>query len=142
MNDAKVVVRGKATGFAQEITAGQHSFAGDEPLSAGGSDTGPDPYDLLLAALGSCKSMTVAMYARRKQWPLEEVVVHLRHGRVHAADCEDCETSEGMIYQIECDVEFRGTLDEAQRDRLLQIADRCPVHRTLMAEMRIRTRAV
>src|ERR1700722_17728053 len=137
-----VVVRGSAAGFAQEIVAGPHRFAGDEPLSAGGTDAGPSPYELLLAALGSCTSMTVAMYARRKGWPLEGVTVWLRHSRIHASDCANCETTVGMLDRIERDIRFAGPLGTHQRSRLREIADKCPVHRTLTSEIDIRTREV
>src|ERR1700722_15060329 len=137
-----VVVRGSAAGFAQEIVAGPHRFAGDEPLAAGGTDTGPSPYDLLLAALGSCTSMTIAMYARRKGWPLEEVTVWLRHTRIHAADCAECETKEGLLDRIERDIRFTGSLTAEQRARLLEIANKCPVHRTLTSEIDIKTGGV
>jgi putative redox protein len=137
-----VTVQGDAAGFAQRITIGRHPLIADEPASAGGTDTGPDPYGLLLAALGSCTSMTVALYARRKQWPLQAVTVRLRHSRIHAADCAGCETKEGMLDHIARDIELVGTLDHEQRTRLLAIADKCPVHRTLTSEMRIETRLV
>jgi uncharacterized OsmC-like protein len=137
-----VVVRGNAAGFAQEIHAGRHRLAADEPASAGGTDTGPSPYDLLLAALGACTSITVSMYARRKAWPLEEVTVHLRHSKIHAADCAECETREGMLDRIELDIHFNGSLTGEQRSRLLEIADKCPVHRTLTSEIKIATREV
>lgn len=137
-----VIVQGDADGFAQEIIAGAHRLVSDEPAAAGGTDTGPTPYDLLLAALGSCTSMTVAMYARRKAWALERVAVRLRHSRVHAKDCADCETHEAKLTVIERDLELHGTLDEAQRERLLAIANRCPVHLTLTSKIDIRTRLV
>jgi putative redox protein len=137
-----VVVRGSADGFAQVIHAGRHRLAADEPASAGGTDTGPSPYDLLLAALGACTSMTVAMYARRKVWPLEEVTVHLRHSKIYAADCAECETKEGMLDRIERDIHFAGPLTEEQRSRLLEISNKCPVHRTLTSEIEIDTRVV
>jgi putative redox protein len=140
MSDSQVVVRGKAAGFVQEIEAGRHRLASDESSGVGGTDTGPNPYDLLLAALGSCTSMTVGLYARRKQWPLEDIVVRLRHSRVYAADCEDCETKEGMLDRIDRELELTGPLAEDQRERLLDIANKCPVHRTLTSEIDIRTR--
>ena len=112
------------------------TFLSDEPAALGGEGAGPDPYVLLLAALGSCISMTVTMYARRKGWPLERVRVRLRQGRVHAKDCADCEsTSDGYIHRIERAVELEGALDEEQRARLQDIAGRCPVHRTLTSEI-------
>ncbi len=135
-----VIVRGAATGFAQEIVAGPHRFVGDEPASVGGTGTGPTPYHLLLAALGSCTSMTIAMYARRKQWALERVTVRLHHSRVHAEDCADCETRPAFLTLIERDIELEGVLDEEQRARLLAIANRCPVHLTLTSQIDIRTR--
>jgi putative redox protein len=135
-----VIVRGSATGFAQEIVAGAHQLVSDEPTSIGGTDSGPTPYDLLLAGLGSGTSMTIAMYARRKQWTLERVTVRLRHSRVHAEDCAACETRTAALTLIERDIELEGDLDEEQRARLLAIANRCPVHRTLTSQMNIRTR--
>jgi len=138
----EVVVRGGAAGFAQEIVVGPHRLPADEPASVGGTDTGPNPYDLLLASLGACTSMTVALYARRKGWPLEGVTVRLRHAKIHAADCADCETREGMLDRIERDIELTGALTDEQRARLLEIAGRCPVHRTLVSEIDIRTRLI
>ena len=139
---SQVVVRGSAAGFAQEIVAGRHRMAADEPVSAGGTDTGLSPYDLLLAALGACTSITVGMYARRKGWPLEEVTVNLRHSKIHAQDCVECETKDGMLDRIERDVHFAGSLTAEQRTKLLEIANKCPVHRTLTSEIDIKTRAV
>jgi uncharacterized OsmC-like protein len=136
-----VIVRGDASGFAQEIVAGPHRLAADEPIEVGGKNTGPSPYDLLLAALGSCTSMTVALYARTKKWPLESVTVHLRHSKIYATDCRDCETKEGKIDRIERDIHFVGTLEPEQQKKLLEIADKCPVHRTLRSEIDIQTRA-
>jgi len=138
----EVVVEGSARGFAQRIAVGGHVLTADEPVEVGGTDTGPGPYDLLLAALGACTSMTIAAYARRKQWPLETVRVRLRHSRVHAADCENCETRVGWLDRIERDIELVGSLDEAQRARLVDIASKCPIHRTLTSEMDIRTKRV
>ena len=137
-----MVVRGSASGFAQEIHARRHRIVADEPVSAGGKDTGLSPYDLLLAALGACTSITVGMYARRKSWPLEEVTVHLRHSKIHATDCAECETKDGMLDRIERDIHFAGPLTEEQRSKLLEIANKCPVHRTLTSEIDIVTRAV
>jgi putative redox protein len=140
--DANVIVRGNASGFAQEIQIGAHRLTGDEPIAFGGTDTGPSPYDLLLASLGSCTSMTIALYARRKQWTLESVTISLRHSKIHATDCADCETKVGKIDRIERDIHLEGSLTEEQREKLLEIADKCPVHRTLTSEINIKTRAV
>lgn len=137
-----VIVSGRADGLEQEITVGPHRLEADEPKSAGGTDSGPNPYDLLLAALGSCTSMTLSLYARRKHWPLNGVRVELRHSRIHAADCESCETREGRLDRIERDIELEGQLSEEQHARLLEIANKCPVHRTLTSEIDIRTRLV
>jgi putative redox protein len=138
----EVVVHGRAAGFAQEIIVGSHRLKTDEPVEAGGTDSGPSPYDLLLSALGSCTSMTLGMYARRKAWPLESVTVRLRHSRIHAFDCAECETKEGLLDRIERDIELAGTLTAEQRAKLLEIANKCPVHRTLVSEINIRTRLV
>jgi uncharacterized OsmC-like protein/alpha-beta hydrolase superfamily lysophospholipase len=139
--DAKtVVVRETGQGrFQQEVTVGAHRFLADEPREAGGLDSGPGPYDLLLAGLGACTAMTLRLYAERKALPLERVTVRLNHSRIHAADCADCETKEGMLDRIDRAITLRGTLDAEQRRRLLEIADKCPVHRTLTAEIDIRT---
>lgn len=133
----QVIVRGGASGYRQEIKAGGHGLIADEPERAGGEDAGPSPYDLLLAALGSCTSMTLRMYADRKGWPLEAVTVTLEHGKIHARDCEDCETSTGRVDHIVRRIELSGPLDGEQRQRLLEIADRCPVHRSLKSEIHI-----
>jgi putative redox protein len=115
-----------------------HTLVTDEPLSADGEDAGPDPYTLLLAALGSCISMTTTLYARRKNWPLERVIVRLRQERIHAADCVECtRTSEGYVQRIQRSVTFEGNLDEEQRARLQEIAHKCPVHKTLTSEIAI-----
>jgi uncharacterized OsmC-like protein len=141
MVDAEwIVVRGAASGFAQDVTVGAHRLRSDEPAAVGGTDSGPNPYDLLLAALGSCTSMTIAMYARRKQWPLESVTVRLRHSKIHAEDCAECQTRIGMVDRIEREIAFAGSLDDEQRSKLLEIANKCPVHRTLTSEIDIRTR--
>jgi putative redox protein len=132
-----VSVRGSSAGFAQTIEAGGHQVMADEPGEAGGTDTGPSPYELVLAGLGACTSMTISMYARRKQWPLEDVIVRLKHSRMYARDCEECETKEGMLDRIEREIVLTGPLTEEQRARLLEIANKCPVHRTLTSQIRI-----
>src|SRR5438045_5944924 len=142
MSATDVIVRGDAAGFTQQIDVGSHRLTADEPTELGGKDTGPSPYDLLLAALGSCTSMTVSWYARTKKWPLESVTVNLRHSKIHAKDCQDCETKEGKIDRIERDIHFVGTLDQEQQKKLLEIADKCPVHRTLRSEIDIQTKAI
>jgi putative redox protein len=124
--------------FTQQIAVGSHQLLADEPRPIG-DDAGPTPYDLLLAALGACTSMTVRMYANRKGWPLDQVRVTLRHSRIHAQDCADCETKSGWINQIDLDIELSGELDDAQLQRLLHIAELCPVHRTLTSEVHIVT---
>ncbi|RMH19941.1 MAG: alpha/beta fold hydrolase [Acidobacteria bacterium] len=136
----EVRVRGGARGYRQQIEAGRHRLIADEPESVGGGDAGPTPYDLLLAGLGACTSMTLRMYADRKGWPLEGVDVALRHRKIHAKDCADCTSEDGLIDEIERDLVLAGPLDQAQRKRLAEIADRCPVHRTLTTETTIRTR--
>lgn len=109
-----------------------HTFITDEPVGAGGEDAGPDPYTLLLGALGSCISMTVTLYARRKQWPLEKVTVRLRQNRIHSKDCQECDQlNEGYIHRIERSVSFTGPLTDEQRARLQEIAHKCPLHKTL-----------
>jgi putative redox protein len=136
-------VRVRETGagkFQQEISVGAHRFLADEPVAAGGLDSGPTPYDLLAAALGACTAMTLRLYAEAKQLPLERVGVELRHEKIHAADCADCETREGKVDRIERVIELEGPLDAVARQRLLEIADKCPVHRTLHAEIRVSTR--
>lgn len=133
-----VVVTGGRAGFAQDILVGAHRLRADEPTTAGGTDAGPTPYDFLLASLGACTSMTIRLYATRKQWPLEEVTVQLRHSRVHATDCAECETKEGRIDRIDAEITLAGALSDEQRSRCLEIAERCPVHRTLTSEINIR----
>ncbi len=128
--------------FAQEIAAGSHRFAADEPADYGGDDSGPTPYDLLLAGLGACTTMTVRMYAERKGWPLDRAEVRLSHEKIHARDCADCETREGRIDRIDRRLKLEGPLDAAQREKLLEIADKCPVHRTLTGEIKINTELV
>ena len=138
-----VTVRERGSGrFAQEIAAGRHRFSADEPADYGGDDSGPTPYDLLLAGLGACTTMTLRMYAERKGWPLDRAEVRLSHEKIHAQDCADCETREGRIDRIERRLTLDGPLDAAQREKLLEIADKCPVHRTLTGEIKINTELV
>jgi uncharacterized OsmC-like protein len=123
----------------QRIEAGRHVLVADEAREAGGGDAGPDPYSLLLAALGACTSMTLRLYADRKGWPLEGVSVRLDHERVYERDCAECETADGRLSRIRRIVTLSGPLSEEQRARLLEIAERCPVHRTLAGPVRIET---
>jgi len=125
--------------FTQEVRVGKHRLRADEPVEAGGTDTGLSPYDFLLAGLGACTSMTIRLYAELKKLPLEKVTVRLKHNKVHAQDCAECETKEGKIDRIDREIELTGSLDEAQRAKLLEIANKCPVHRTLHSEIWIPT---
>lgn len=124
-------------GLRHEIVSGEHTWLADEPLDVGGDDTGPDPYSLLLGALGACTSMTLLMYARRKQWPLEDVEVVLNHRREYARDCEDCGDKPVQIDHIDRKITLYGPLDAEQRDRLVDIATRCPVHRTITGTIEV-----
>jgi uncharacterized OsmC-like protein len=133
-----VVVHGNAGGFLQEIVTGRHQLRADEPVSYGGGDAGPGPYDYLLTALGACTSMTVGLYARKKQIPLENITVALRHSRIHARDCEACETKQGMLDRIDLSIELAGPLSAEQHASLMAIAAKCPVHRTLKSEIDIK----
>jgi putative redox protein len=140
--EGTVTVAEAGTGtYTQRITTGRHELLADEPLPIG-DDAGPTPYDLLLAGLGACTSMTVRMYANKKGWPLERVEVRLRHTRIHAQDCAECETKIGFISHIERSITLVGDLDDSQRERLLAIAERCPVHQTLTSEIDISTSLV
>lgn len=139
---AGVTVSEVGVKLTQAIHAGRHRLQADEPLAFGGLDAGPSPYDLLLAGLGACTSMTLRLYANQKQWPLEGIEVRLKHDKIHAADCAECETREGRIDRIEREIRVTGPLDETQRQRLLEIANRCPVHRTLHSEVVIPTHLV
>ncbi len=138
--DNRIWVRTGKSGFQTEINANGHSLLADEPESAGGTNTGPTPYDLLVAALGTCTSMTLRMYADHKKWPLESVDVFLQHKKIYANDCEDCETKDAKIDYIEREIDVHGELDDEQRKRLLEIADRCPVHRTLHSEIKVESK--
>jgi putative redox protein len=132
---SEIVVTSK-TNLQNEVRYGMgHTFTTDEPADAGGDDAGPDPYTLVLAALGSCISMTVRLYARRKQWPVETVTVRLRQNRIHAKDCEVCDDEEGFIHRIERSVSFTGNLTGEQHARLQEIAHKCPIHKTLSSKI-------
>lgn len=135
----QVVERGTGA-FAVDIRSGRHRWISDEPTGVGGDDLGPGPYDMLVAALGACTVMTMRMYARQKKWPLDKVTVALSHGKIHASDCAECETRAGRVDRIERVITITGALDTTQRRRLMEIADKCPVHRTLHAEMLVVTR--
>ena len=134
-----VVVR-SMDGLQQRMQVGPHTLLADEPEDGGGSDAGPNPYELLLSALGACTTMTLRVYAQRKGWPLEGVEVTLQHSRIHAEDCADCETREGFLDKITEQITLTGPLDNAQRQRLAEIAKRCPVQRTLEREIVIEQR--
>jgi uncharacterized OsmC-like protein/alpha/beta superfamily hydrolase len=137
-----VVVQESGNGkFQQSVTVGPHRLLADEPKAAGGEDTGPGPYDFLLAGLGACTSMTMRLYADRKSLPLTRTTVTLRHSKIYAQDCSDCETEDGMLDQIERVIAMEGALSSEQRQKLMEIADKCPVHRTLTSEIHIVTRA-
>ena len=138
----QVVVRETRAGkFQNTVSVGPHYMLADEPRTAGGDDSGPGPYDFLLSALGACKSMTMRLYADRKSFPLERATVTLSHSKIYARDCGECETKEGMLDEIKVAIGLEGPLDADQRKRILEIADKCPVHRTLTSEIRIVTRA-
>lgn len=134
-----VVVIGESSALLQNISIGPHQLRSDEPANAGGTDAGPDPYELLLAALGACTGITIRMYAQRKKWPLEEVKVQLTHSKIHAEDCANCETQPRMIDHIDRKISFTGALSPDQLQRLRDIADKCPVHRTLTSRIQIQT---
>ena len=137
--EGSVLVEETGAGRLQvRIAAGRHALLADEPLAVGGLDSGPNPYELLAAALGACKAMTMRLYAERKGWPLARARVTLRHGKIHAADCADCETREGRVDEFRCEIALDGALDAEQRARIFEIAERCPVHRTLTGEIKIR----
>jgi uncharacterized OsmC-like protein len=129
-----VIIRGDGEGFHQEVFVGSHRLVADEPAESGGTDRGPDPYDLLLASLGACTSITLTMYAQREGLPLRGVTIWLQHSSIHAEDCAECETKEGKIDRIELNIELDGPLSDEQRSQLLEIAERCPVHQSLTSE--------
>jgi len=135
-----VVQETRAGKFQQTVSIGPHRMLADEPVAAGGNDSGPGPYDFLLAGLGACTSMTMRLYADRKALPLDRITVTLKHNKIYAADCAGRETKDGMLDQIERIIAIDGALDAGQRQKLMEIADKCPVHRTLHSEIRIVTR--
>jgi len=135
----RVTARTGSEGFRTELFADGFSMVADEPQAQGGGNEGPSPYEYLLAALGACTTMTLQMYARRKGWPLEDAMARLSHQKIHAEDCRDCDSQERRIYLISRELELHGELDQAQRQKLLEIAEKCPVHRTLAGEIRIET---
>lgn len=138
---SRVVVRETGRGkFQNEVRIGRHRLIADEPENVGGLDSGPGPYDFLLAGLGACTAMTIRLYADKKGWPLQRVQVGLDHDKVHAQDCADCETREGRVDEITRTLTLEGDLDAEQRARIFEIADKCPVHRTLHSEIKIRTK--
>jgi putative redox protein len=139
---ADVIVRGNATSFLQEIEVGPYHLRADEPVSVGGTDTAPDPYDYILAGLGACTSMTIGLYARRMKLPLESITISLRHSRIYAKDCEECETKEGMLDRIDVEIVLTGALTPEQRAKLMEMAGKCPVHRTLTSEINVRLHEV
>lgn len=133
------VARTLIDSFATELAVATHSLVADEPADRGGTGLGPSPYDLLSAALASCTSMTLKMYATRRSLPLESVTVRVRHDKLHIEDCADCESESSRVDEFRREISLEGDLDDAQRQRLLEIAEKCPVHRTLQSEIRIRT---
>ncbi|MBW2440349.1 MAG: OsmC family protein, partial [Deltaproteobacteria bacterium] len=139
-DENQVIARIGKSGYVTDIMAAGHGLVADEPASMGGTDKGPAPFDLLMAGLGTCKAMTLRMYSDRKQWPLEAVTVKLNHKKIDAADCEACQTKEGQLDQFDCEIDLSGELDDQQKQRLLQIADRCPVHRTLHSEIVVKSK--
>ncbi len=141
-DQGEVVATTAVDGFRTDVRLGQHQLVADEPRSLGGTDLGPSPYDLLSAALATCTSMTLRMYARHKNLGLKSATVRVEHGRVHAEDCADCETAEGRIDEFRRSISLEGNLSDAERDRMLEIADRCPVHRTLHGEVKVRSTLV
>lgn len=141
--DFQVAVSEEGTGlFTQKISIGQHVLTADEPVAYGGNDKGPSPYDFILAGLGACTAMTIRMYAQQKQIPLEKVLVKLAYGKIHAEDCKDCETKAGKIDHITRQIILLGNITPEQKVKLLEIANKCPVHRTLTSEINIETQLV
>lgn len=135
----QIVVQIGATGFTTEIKAGNHSFRADEPVAVGGDDYGPSPYDLLLASLGSCTAMTLRMYADRKKWDIKNITIHMNHKKTYQEDCQNCQETTSKVDLIERHITIEGVINEEQKDRLLAIADKCPVHRTLHSNIQVQT---
>jgi uncharacterized OsmC-like protein len=135
-----VSVESAAAEFLENISVGRHRFHADEPVTAGGQDAAPSPYELLLAALGACKAITLRIYAKRKGWSLQGVQLNLSHSKVHAEDCANCERTDTLIDQIDVEIKLQGELSAEQRKTLLALAEKCPVHRTLTSHIQIRTR--
>lgn len=141
-NDKKIVhIHLGKNNYRTVMTAGNHELISDEPERAGGEDLGPDPYDYLLMSLGSCTVITLRMYADRKEWPMEDIYVEMRHHKDHAEDCEDCDDPKARIDKIEKEIIIRGDLTDEQIDRLLEISKKCPVHRTLLNDVEIHSTA-
>jgi len=135
-----VVVSGPATGFRTDVEVGGHHLVVDEPIAVGGADQGPTPYEMLLAALGACTAMTLRIYADKRKWPLERARVTLQHRKVHAQDCVDCDTKVAKMDVVERVLFLDGTLTEEQKAKLVEIAERCPVHQTLRSKIQVNTR--
>ena len=135
-----VMVLGPSTGFRTEIEVGGHHLVVDEPVAVGGADAGPSPYEMLLAALGACTSMTLRLYADKRKWPLERVRVSLQHRKVHAQDCADCDHKPAKMDLVDRVVFLEGALSDEQRTKLMEIADHCPVHQTMQSKMQVNTR--
>ena len=133
---------GASDGFTTRMKVGNHYQTADEPIKVGGNDFGPSPYELVSAGLAACTAMTLHMYAKRKKWPLANVEVHTSHSKIHSEDCEDCESPTAKLDTFERELKLTGDLDESQKNRLLEIADKCPVHRTLHATVRVNTKLI
>jgi putative redox protein len=140
--DPHVIVRGSGRSFFQEISSGNFRFQADEPVDAGGAGAAPDPYDYLMASLGACTSMMVGLQARNRKWPLENIAVSLRHSRIHARDCAECLTKNGMVDRIDVGIELTGPLTPEQHAELMKVAASCPIHRALTHEINVRVRAL
>ena len=136
-----VTVVGARMGFRTEVGVGGHHLVVDEPVSVGGTDAGPSPYEMLLAALGACTSMTLRLYADKRRWPLERVRVTLQHRKIHAQDCADCDRKPAKMDVVDRVVFLEGALSDEQRTKLLEIAERCPVHQTMQSKIEVNTRA-